>query len=77
VLDGFTGDQRFFLGWAQVWREKRRDSSLRQMVTTDVHSPATERVNGVVRNIDDWYGSFSFQSGQKLFLGPEKRVRIW
>jgi len=77
VLDGFTGDQRFFLGWAQVWREKRRDNSLRQMVTTDVHSPATARVNGVVRNIDDWYDSFSVQPSQELFLGSEKRVRIW
>ena len=77
VLDGFTGDQRFFLGWAQVWREKRRDDNLRQMVTTDVHSPGTARVNGVARNMDSWYDGFTVQPGQKLFLEPEKRVRIW
>ena len=77
VLDGFTGDQRFFLGWAQVWREKRRDDNLRQMVTTDLHSPGTARVNGVVRNMDSWYAGFAVQPGQKLFLKPEKRVRIW
>ena len=77
VLDGFSGDQRFFLGWAQVWREKRRDDDLRQKVATDVHSPATARVNGVVRNMDSWYDSFTVQSVQKLFLEPEKRVRIW
>jgi putative endopeptidase len=77
VLDGFTGDQRFFLGWAQVWREKRRDDDLRQRVTTDVHSPATARVNGVVRNMDSWYDSFDVQRAQKLFLEPDTRVRIW
>lgn len=77
VLNGLSGDQRFFLGWAQVWREKRRDDSLQQMVTTDVHSPATARVNGVVRNIDGWYNSFAVQPDEELFLANESRVRIW
>ena len=77
VLDGYTGDQRLFLGWAQVWREKRRDDDLRQRITTDVHSPATARVNGVVRNMDSWYDSFTVQPSQKLYLEPDKRVRIW
>ncbi|WP_353067630.1 M13-type metalloendopeptidase [Tunturibacter psychrotolerans] len=77
VLDGFSGDQRFFLGWAQVWREKRREDNLRQMITTDVHSPATARVNGVVRNMDPWYHGFTVQPDQALFLAPDKRVRIW
>jgi putative endopeptidase len=77
LLDNFTGDQRFFFGWAQVWREKRRDENLRQMITTDVHSPGTVRVNGVVRNMDRWYGAFSVRAGQQLFLNPEQRVHIW
>jgi putative endopeptidase len=77
LLDNFTGDQRFFLGWAQAQREKRRDENLRQLVTTDVHSPGTARLNGVVRNIDSWYGAFGVRAGHKLFLSPEQRVRIW
>jgi putative endopeptidase len=77
LLDNFTGDKRFFLGWAQVHREKRRDENLRQMITTDVHSPGTARSNGVVRNIDSWYGAFDVRAVQKLFLTPEQRVRIW
>jgi putative endopeptidase len=77
LLDNFTGDQRFFLGWAQVWREKRRDKNLRQMIATDVHSPGTARVNGVVRNMDGWYEAFSVHAGQELFLNPEQRVHLW
>lgn len=77
LIDNFTGDQRVFLGWAQVQREKRRDENLRQLVTTDVHSPGTARLNGVVRNIDSWYEAFGVRAGQKLVLSPEQRVRIW
>jgi predicted metalloendopeptidase len=77
VLDGFTGVQRFFLGWGQLWRGKFREERLRQLVTTDFHSPMMYRVNGVVRNIDAWYEAFSVQPGQKLYLAPADRVHIW
>jgi putative endopeptidase len=74
---GFTAEQQFFLGWAQAWRELNRDEALRNQVMTDPHSPGENRVNGVVRNIDAWYAAFQVQSSDKLFLAPEKRVRIW
>jgi len=77
VLDGFTGDQRFFLGWAQVWRMVIRDARLRSQVATDSHSPNKFRVQGVVRNMDAWYDAFDVQPGAKLYLSPEDRVRIW
>ncbi len=77
VIDGFTGDQRFFLGWAQVWREKYRDDSLRELVLSDVHSPSRFRVNGTVRNMDVWYRAFDVKPGDKLYLKPQERVRIW
>jgi putative endopeptidase len=77
VLDGYTGDQRFFLGWAQVWRNISRDQALRNQVLTDPHSPAQYRVNGVVRNVDAWYNAFGVKEGDALFLSPEKRVKIW
>ena len=77
VLDGFTGEQRVFLGWAQVWRSIIRDEALRAQVTSDVHSPAEYRCNGVVRNIDGWYDAFSVKPENKLYLKPEDRVHIW
>ena len=77
VLDGFTGEQRFFFGWAQVWRSIIRDDMLRVIVTSDVHSPAEYRCNGVVRNIDAWYDAFGIKPGDKLYLPPEQRVKIW
>ncbi len=77
LLDGFNGRQRFFLSWAQIWREKRRDDDLRRLVTTDVHSPGSARVNGVVKNLDDWYTSFDVLRKDKLFLPTEQRTRIW
>jgi putative endopeptidase len=77
VIDGLTGDQRVFLGWAQVWREKIRDETLRQRLATDPHSPAIYRVNGTIRNIDAWYAAFGVQPGDKLYVAPEQRVRIW
>jgi putative endopeptidase len=77
VLDGLTGDQRFFLAWAQVWRNKMRDGTMRQRVLTDPHSPAEFRINGAVRNIDAWYRAFNVQPGDQLYLPPEQRVHIW
>jgi endothelin-converting enzyme/putative endopeptidase len=77
VLNGLTGDQRFFLAWAQVWRSKDRDDFMRQRVTTDTHSPDEFRVNGVVRNMAAWYPAFNVQPGDKLYLPPEQRVSIW
>ncbi|WP_304440584.1 M13-type metalloendopeptidase, partial [Phenylobacterium sp. CCH12-B4] len=72
-----TGDQRVFLGWAQVWREKIRDEALRQQVVTDPHSPAYYRVNGTIRNIPGWYDAWNVQPGDQLYVPPEQRVRIW
>lgn len=77
VLDGLTGDQRFFLSWAQVWRELSRDQALRNLVMSDPHSPARFRVEGVVRNIDAWYDAFDVQPDDALYLAPEDRVHIW
>jgi putative endopeptidase len=77
VLDGFTGDQRFFLSWAQAWRERRRDESLRNLVMSDPHSPSTFRVLGVVRNMDEWYAAFDVKPEDPSYLPPEQRVRIW
>ncbi len=77
VIDGITGDQRFFYGWAQVWRTVYRDQALRNQVLTDPHSPGMYRVNGVVRNIDAWYAAFDVKPGDALYLPPEQRVRIW
>jgi putative endopeptidase len=77
VIDGYSGDQRVFLGWAQAWRGKVRDDAVRRQVVSDPHSPRQFRVNGVVRNIDAWYGLFGVQSDEKLFVAPDRRVRIW
>jgi putative endopeptidase len=77
VIDGLTGDQRVFLGWAQVWMGKSRDDALRQQLVSDPHSPNTARVNGVVRNIDGWYEAFGVKAGDALYVAPEDRVRIW
>jgi putative endopeptidase len=74
---GFSAEQLFFMGWAQAWRELNRDEALRNQVMTDPHSPGENRVNGVVRNIDAWYAAFQVQPADKLFLAPDKRVRIW
>jgi putative endopeptidase len=76
VIDGTTGDQRFYLGWAQVWRRNYREANLRQRLLTDPHSPSEERV-AIVRNLDPWYGAFAIPGSAKLALPPEKRVRIW
>lgn len=76
VIDGTTGDQRFYLGWAQVWRRNYREANLRQRLITDPHSPSEQRV-AVVRNLDQWYPAFNVQPGQALYLAPPDRVRIW
>jgi putative endopeptidase len=76
-LDGLTGEQRFFLSWAQAWRTVYREQSLRNQVMANPHSPAQFRVNGPVRNMDDWYTAFNIQPGDALYLKPEERVHIW
>ena len=76
VLEGFTGDQRFYLGWAQVWRRNYREANLRQRLITDPHSPSEQRV-AVVRNLDPWYQAYNVQPGQMLYLAPDQRVRMW
>jgi predicted metalloendopeptidase len=77
VIGGLSGDQRFFLAYAQVWREKYREGALRELVMSDVHSPSQFRVNGPLPNIDAWYSAFGVQPGDKLYIKPEERVRIW
>jgi putative endopeptidase len=77
VIDGFTGDQRVYLGWAQVWREKGRDDYYRNLVTTNPHAPAQFRVIGPLRNEDGWYAAFDVKPGDKLYLAPADRVRMW
>ncbi|CAA9346886.1 MAG: Metallopeptidase [uncultured Gemmatimonadetes bacterium] len=77
VINGLTGDQRFFMGWAQVWRSLQRPDALRQQIMTDTHSPGEYRVNGVLRNIPEFYRAYNVQPGDKMYLPPEKRVKIW
>jgi putative endopeptidase len=76
VIDGMTGDQRFFLGWAQVWRNKYREPILRQIIVSDPHSPSPWRAQ-TVRNVDAWYDAFKPKTDGKLYLKPEDRVEIW
>lgn len=77
VIGGFTGDQRFFLSWSQLWRNVTSESATRQKVLSDTHSPGEFRVNGVVRNVDAWYTAFGVKPTDRLYLPPDKRVRIW
>jgi endothelin-converting enzyme/putative endopeptidase len=77
VIDGLTGDQRFFIAYAQSWQDKVREGALRQQLLTNPHSPAEYRVNGIVRNVDAWYAAFGVKPGDKLYLPPEKRVHVW
>ncbi|HMI41828.1 MAG TPA: M13 family metallopeptidase [Sphingomicrobium sp.] len=76
VLDGFTGDQRFFLAYAQSWATKMRDEALRARIATDGHAPGQYRAL-TVRNLDGWYTAFNVQPGEKLYLAPDKRVKVW
>jgi putative endopeptidase len=77
VLEGWTGDQRVFLGWAQAWRGKAKDDFIRRQVVSDPHSPRKYRVNGIVRNVDAWYDAFQVSPADSLYLAPKERVRIW
>jgi endothelin-converting enzyme/putative endopeptidase len=77
VIEGFTGDQRFFMSWAQVWRAAQREDALRNQLLTDPHSPASVRGSQPLRNIDAWYAAFNVQPGDKQYLAPEERVKIW
>jgi putative endopeptidase len=76
VVDGYTGDQQFFLAFAQSWRAKFREAALRQRILTDVHAPAQYRAE-TVRNLDAWYSAFDVKPGEGLYLAPAERVRIW
>ena len=77
VMDGFTGMQRVFLGWGQVWGEKSHDEALRSQIARDPHSPAKFRINGVVRNVPEFYEAFNIKPTDSLYLAPQKRVKIW
>ena len=77
VVDGLTGDQRFFLAYAQAWRGKQREDALRNQVATDPHSPARYRVLGPLRNIDAWYAAFGVKPGDAMYIAPELRAKIW
>ena len=77
VIDGLTGDQRFFLGFAQVWRSKYRDDAIKQQVVSDPHSPAYFRTYGTVRNVDAWYNAWGVKEGDAMYVKPADRVRIW
>jgi putative endopeptidase len=77
VADGFTGDQRFFLAWGQVWRNIQTEEALRAQILQGPHSPAPYRVNGVVRNIAAWYDAFDVEPADELYIAPEERVSIW
>lgn len=77
VIDGLTGDQRFFIAYGYSWQTKQREGALRQQLLTNEHSPAKFRVNGAVRNVDAWYKAFNVQPGNALYLPPDQRVHIW
>jgi putative endopeptidase len=77
LIDGFTPDQRFFLGFAQVWRLKSRDEQMRMRLNVDPHSPEMFRVNGPLSNFEPFYAAFNVKEGDKLYLKPESRARIW
>jgi len=76
VIDGFSGDQRFYLGWAQVWRRSYREANLRQRLLTDPHAPSEQRT-AIVRNLDPWYAAYRPSPNARLYLAPAARVRIW
>ena len=77
VIDGYTGEQRFFLSNAQASRTKWRDGLMREVVTSDPHSPDEYRVNGVFKNLPEFYAAFDVREGDGLYLPPEQRVSIW
>jgi len=77
VIDGLTGDQRFFLGFAQIWRGKMRDEALRNQVATNPHSPGHFRAIGALKNMPQFYQAFEVKEGDKMYIAPENRVKIW
>jgi len=77
VIDGFSGDQRFFIGWAQVWKRKYRDDALRQRLLTDPHSPSAFRADGVPINVPAFYSAFHVKKGDKMYKAPDERITIW
>jgi putative endopeptidase len=77
VLDGFTGDQRYFLAFAQIWRGKYREGQMRQQLISNPHSPPHWRVDGPTRNLDAWYAAFDVKPGDKYYLPPDQRVKLW
>ncbi|MEO6225793.1 MAG: M13 family metallopeptidase [Sphingomicrobium sp.] len=77
VVGGLTGDQRFFIAYGYSWETKYREDTARSRLLADVHSPAKYRVNGIVRNMDEWYKAFNVQPGDKLYLPPDQRVHVW
>ncbi|MBX9402734.1 M13 family metallopeptidase [Lysobacter sp. BMK333-48F3] len=77
VIDGLSGDQRFFLSWGQIWKGKYRDEALLNQIKTNPHSPSQYRANGPLRNFDPWYRAFEVKPGDAMYLAPEQRVRIW
>ncbi|MBX3531489.1 MAG: M13 family metallopeptidase [Rhizobiaceae bacterium] len=76
-LNDFTGDQRFFMAWAQVWRTLATPDVVRQLLLSDPHSPGEFRVNGIVRNVDGWYSAFDVKQGDALYLPPDQRAKVW
>ena len=77
VIDGLTGNQRFFLGWGQIWRRLYREPELRKRLLTDPHSPSRYRCNGIVSNMDAFYEAFTIKPDDAMYIAPENRVRIW
>jgi endothelin-converting enzyme/putative endopeptidase len=77
IIDGLSGDQRFFTGWAQVWRCKYRETELRKRLLTDPHSPTNYRANGIVSNLDSFYDAFSVKPDSAMYIEQNKRVRLW
>ncbi|MEJ2185063.1 MAG: M13-type metalloendopeptidase, partial [Gemmatimonadota bacterium] len=77
VINGLTGDQRFFIGWAQIWRRRYRPEELRNRLLTDPHAPSRYRVNGTLANMDEFYAAFGVRPGDAMYLPPDARVKIW
>ena len=77
VIDGFTGDQRFFMAWAQVWAVKWKEAALSAQIKNGPHSPGEFRANGIVRNFQPWYDAFDVKPGDAMYIPPKKRVKIW
>ena len=77
MIDGLTGDQRFFMGFAQIWRGKIVEKSLRNRVATDPHSPGEFRALGALSNMPEFYSAFDVKAGDAMYIAPEKRVKIW